>query len=133
MRISRTPLAVLATTLLLAGCGPGGGGRAEQNPEELDRDAKVEGEITFWHAYSEGGPEVETLEKTVLPAFEKANPGATGKPVTVQYDQLHQKLVTAAAGEALPATGLETVYLALAGVALVGAGLVLRRRFGTAS
>ena len=102
MRISRTPLAVLATTLLLAGCGTGGGGSAEQNTEELDRDAKVEGEITFWHAYSEGGPEVETLEKTVIPAFEKANPGATVKPVTVQYDQLHQKLVTAAAGEALP-------------------------------
>ncbi len=102
MRISRTPLAVLATTLLLAGCGTGGGGSAEQSTEELDRDAKVEGEITFWHAYSEGGPEVETLEKKVIPAFEKANPGATVKPVTVQYDQLHQKLVTAAAGEALP-------------------------------
>lgn len=102
MRISRTPLAVLGTTLLLAGCGTGGGGSVEQSTEELDRDAKVEGEITFWHAYSEGGPEVETLEETVIPAFEKANPGATVKPVTVQYDQLHQKLVTAAAGEALP-------------------------------
>jgi multiple sugar transport system substrate-binding protein len=102
MRTSRTPLVVLGATLLLAGCGTGGGGAAGQSTEQLDRDAKVEGEITFWHAYSEGGPEVETLEKTVIPAFEKENPGATVKPVTVQYDQLHQKLVTAAAGEALP-------------------------------
>jgi multiple sugar transport system substrate-binding protein len=101
MRRSRTMLAACGTALVLAGCGTGGGG-ASQPTEELDTEAKVEGEITFWHAYGEGGPEVETLEKKVIPAFEEANPGATVKPVTVQYDQLHQKLVTAAAGEALP-------------------------------
>ena len=39
-----------------------------------------------------------TLEEEVIPAFEKAHPGTEVKPVTVQYDQLHQKLVTAAAG-----------------------------------
>ena len=33
----------------------------------------------------------------LIPAFEKAHPGVKVKPVTVQYDQLHQKLVTAAA------------------------------------
>lgn len=101
MRRSRTILAACCTALVLAGCGAGGGG-ASQPAEELDPEAKVEGEITFWHAYGEGGPEVETLEQEVIPAFEKEHPGVKVKPVTVQYDQLHQKLVTAAAGEALP-------------------------------
>lgn len=101
MRRSRTLLAACGTALLLGGCGTGGGGAAETT-EPLDPDAKAEGEITFWHAYSEGGLEVKTLKEVVIPAFEKEHPGATVKPVTVQYDQLHQKLVTAAAGEALP-------------------------------
>lgn len=86
---------------MLAACGTGGGG-ASQTTDELAPDEKVEGEITFWHAYGEGGPEVQTLEDVVIPAFEEEHPGVKVKPVTVQYDQLHQKLVTAAAGEALP-------------------------------
>jgi multiple sugar transport system substrate-binding protein len=101
MRPARTLLAACGTVLVVAACGTGGGG-ATQPAEELDPDAKVQGEITFWHAYSEGGPEVKTLEEEVIPAFEEKHPGANVKPVTVQYDQLHQKLVTAAAGEALP-------------------------------
>jgi multiple sugar transport system substrate-binding protein len=87
--------------LALAACGTGGSGGAATT-EELSADGEVKGEITFWHAYGEGGPEVKTLEEKLIPAFEKAHPGATVKPVTVQYDQLHQKLVTAAAGENLP-------------------------------
>jgi multiple sugar transport system substrate-binding protein len=86
---------------VLAACGTGGGGES-QTVDELSPDEKVEGEITFWHAYGEGGPEVQTLEDVVIPAFEEENPGVEVKPVTVQYDQLHQKLVTAAAGQALP-------------------------------
>lgn len=102
MRRSHTLMAACGAALVLAGCGTGGGGAANQETEELDSDAKVEGEITFWHAYGEGGPEVETLEDVVIPAFEEEHPGVKVKPVTVQYDQLHQKLVTAAAGDALP-------------------------------
>lgn len=102
MRRSWTTVFAGSVTLALtAACGTGGGGEQTAS-EELAPGGEVEGEIAFWHAYSEGGPEVKTLEDKVIPAFEKANPGATVKPVTVQYDQLHQKLVTAAAGESLP-------------------------------
>lgn len=101
MRRSSAFATALGLPLLLAACGTGGSG-AQSSTEELPAGQKVEGEITFWHAYSEGGPEVTTLEEEVIPAFEKAHPGTEVKPVTVQYDQLHQKLVTAAAGESLP-------------------------------
>ena len=101
MRRTRTLLAACGTALALTACGTGGGGGGGAT-EELAPDQEVEGEITFWHAYGEGGPEVKTLEEEVIPAFEKEHPGAKVKAVTVQYDQLHQKLVTAAAGEALP-------------------------------
>jgi multiple sugar transport system substrate-binding protein len=101
MRRSPVLVAACGLTFTLAACGTGGGG-VQGSTEELPADGKVEGEITFWHAYGEGGPEVQTLEEKVIPAFEKAHPGAEVEPVTVQYDQLHQKLVTAAAGESLP-------------------------------
>jgi len=42
------------------------------------------------------------LEKTVLPAFEAANPGTKVTPVAVPYDDLRQKLVTGVAGGELP-------------------------------
>ncbi|HTR32758.1 MAG TPA: extracellular solute-binding protein [Gaiellaceae bacterium] len=58
--------------------------------------------ITFWDAYSTGGPEVQHLEKVVIPAFEKSHPGIVVKDVTIPYDSLHQKLVTAVAGGQLP-------------------------------
>lgn len=102
MRRSRTLLVACGAALVLASCGTGGSGSASQKTEKLTPEGKVEGEVTFWHAYGEGGPEVETLEDVVIPAFEEKHPGVDVKQVTVQYDQLHQKLVTAAAGEALP-------------------------------
>lgn len=58
--------------------------------------------ITFWDAYSTGGAEVQHLEKIVIPAFEKSHPGIVVKDVTIPYDSLHQKLVTAVAGSQLP-------------------------------
>ena len=58
--------------------------------------------ITFWSAYSSDGPEVKTLEKVIIPGFEKTHPGVTVKDVTIPYDSLHQKLVTAVAGGQLP-------------------------------
>lgn len=101
MKRNGTALGLAAVAMLAAGCGTGGGG-APQAAETLEAGSKVTGEITFWHSYSEGGAEVKTLKEKVIPAFEKAHPGAKVKPVTVQYDQLHQKLVTAAAGSNLP-------------------------------
>ncbi|WP_185748818.1 extracellular solute-binding protein [Humibacillus xanthopallidus] len=62
----------------------------------------MSGDITFWHAYSAGGTEVKTLEKTVIPNFEKLHPGTTVKAVQVPSDQMHQKLVTGVASGSLP-------------------------------
>jgi multiple sugar transport system substrate-binding protein len=58
--------------------------------------------ITFWDAYSSDGPEVKRLEKVIIPAFEKAHRDIVVKDVTIPYDSLHQKLVTAVAGGQLP-------------------------------
>lgn len=58
--------------------------------------------ITFWDAYSSDGPEVKHLERVIIPAFEKSHPGIVVKDVTIPYDDLHQKLVTAVAGGQLP-------------------------------
>jgi ABC-type glycerol-3-phosphate transport system substrate-binding protein len=58
--------------------------------------------ITFWDAYSSDGPEVQRLEKVLIPTFEKEHPGIVVKDVTIPYDSLHQKLVTAVAGGQLP-------------------------------
>ncbi len=60
------------------------------------------GTVTYWHAYSADSPEVATLQDTIIPAFVKLHPGVTVKDVPVPYDDLHQKLITAAAGEQLP-------------------------------
>lgn len=104
--MTRTRALAVAGTIALtvAACGTGGagGGGAQKPVEQLAPGQQVSGEITFWHAYSSGGTEVKQLENKVIPAFEKAHPGTNIKAVTVQYDQLHQKLVTAAAGSRLP-------------------------------
>lgn len=98
-------LAVVATiALTLAACGSGGagGGKAATAADQLPPGQQVSGEITFWHSYGAGGMEVKQFETKVIPAFQKAHPGTKVKAVTVQYDQMHQKLVTAAAGSSLP-------------------------------
>ncbi|GMA95472.1 bicyclomycin resistance protein [Pseudolysinimonas kribbensis] len=55
-------------------------------------------------AYGNGGnsTQQDALNKTLIPAFEKANPGITVKYVDVAYDSLLQKLTTSAAGGKLP-------------------------------
>ncbi len=58
--------------------------------------------MTFWHAYSADSPEVDTLENTIIPAFEQLHPDVDVQSVPVPYDDLHQKLVTAVAGGELP-------------------------------
>lgn len=64
--------------------------------------AEVSGTVTFWHAYSADSPELETMDEVLIPKFEKLHPGVEVESVPVPYDDLHQKLVTAAAGESLP-------------------------------
>jgi multiple sugar transport system substrate-binding protein len=56
--------------------------------------------ITFWTSYSTS--EIPTLEKTLIPAFEKANRNITVKHVVFSHDDLYQKLLTSAMTNTLP-------------------------------
>ena len=56
--------------------------------------------ITFWTSYSTS--ETPTLEKTLIPAFEKANPNIIVKHVVFSHDDLYQKLLTSAMTNTLP-------------------------------
>lgn len=60
--------------------------------------------ITFWGSYGNGGnsTQQDVLESTLIPAFEKANPGIRVEYLDVPYDDLLQKLTTSAAGDELP-------------------------------
>lgn len=62
----------------------------------------LSGSITFWHAYSADSQEVKTLNEVIIPGFKALHPGVDVKQVAVAYDQLHQKLITSAAGGDLP-------------------------------
>jgi multiple sugar transport system substrate-binding protein len=65
-------------------------------------DGKVT--LTFWGSYGNGGnsTQQDVLNKTLIPAFEKAHPGVTVEYVDVPYDDLLKKLTTSAAGDQLP-------------------------------
>ena len=95
MRQSRF-VAALALTLtgglLLAGC----------TTASSHTDGPIT--LTMWGTYGNGGNSAQTdvLEKQLIPAFEKANPGITVKYVDMPYDGLKQKLTTSAAGGELP-------------------------------
>lgn len=103
MRPTRTAALALATSTalcsaLLAGCSGSGSGS--------DGSAEAHGTVTltFWGTYGNGGNKTQTdvLDKTVIPAFEKAHPGIKVSYVDVPYDSLLQKLTTSAAGGKLP-------------------------------
>lgn len=87
----------LALALLATGCSSGsdnsGGGSASKPVT-----------ITFWGSYGNGGnsTQQDALNKTLIPAFEKANPGITVKYTDIAYDSLLKKLTTSAAGGLLP-------------------------------
>lgn len=95
---SRTALLAVvgttATALALTACSGG------SSASTTDANKKVT--LTYWHAYSADSPEVHQLETVVIPAFTKAHPNITVKDVAFPYDQLHQKLLTSAAGGNLP-------------------------------
>lgn len=84
----------VAALVALAGCSTSG--------SNAPTSGTLSGTVTFWHAYSADSPEVQTLEKTIIPAFEKLHPKVTVKDVAIPYDDLHQKLITAVAGDQLP-------------------------------
>jgi len=65
-----------------------------------DAVSKKKVTITFWTSYSTS--ETPTLEKTLIPAFEKANPNVIVKHVVFSHDDLYQKLLTSAMTNTLP-------------------------------
>ena len=95
--------AAAALALTLTACSSGGAGAAGTTPTPVaTAGADISGTVTFWHAYSADSPEVKTLETVLIPKFEQAHPKVKVDAVAVPYDQLHQKLVTAVAGDTLP-------------------------------
>jgi len=93
-------IAALAS-ISIAGCSADTGSPSSSTTA-AGNTGDISGTVTYWHAYSADSPEVSTLEGTIIPAFEKLHPGVTVKDVPIPYDELHQKLITAAAGEQLP-------------------------------
>lgn len=104
-RTTRRTMAGVASlalvTLALTACG---GDAGDEDPAAGDgaKDGELTGTVTFWHAYSADSPEVTTLEETLIPQFEALHEGVTVEAVAIPYDDLHQKLVTAVAGDNLP-------------------------------
>lgn len=98
-RSTRTGLAVVtavAFALVAAGCA--------QSSTTTDGTVANPITLTFWGSYGNGGnsTQQDALNKTLIPAFEKANPGIKVKYVDIAYDSLLQKLTTSAAGGQLP-------------------------------
>ena len=91
-RILAATTAAAAIALVAAGCSAGG----------TESDETVT--LTFWGSYGNGGnsAQQDVLESTLIPAFEKANPGIEVEYLDVPYDDLLQKLTTSAAGDELP-------------------------------
>src|SRR5690606_25027240 len=58
--------------------------------------------ITFWHTYSTGSGEEQTMLEQVIPRFEAENPGITVEAVGFPYEEFRQKLLTAYAGGVVP-------------------------------
>src|SRR5258707_14679695 len=92
-RLAATALALLAG---VAGCGSSSGSSGSSSGKPVT--------LTFWGTYGNGGNKTQTdvLSGTIIPAFEKANPGIKINYVDVPYDSLLQKLTTGAAGGVLP-------------------------------
>ncbi len=96
MRSALRVSAALATlsVLALGACSAVG--------DEGESGGELSGTISFWHAYAADSPEVKTIDDVVIPAFNERYPDITVESVVVPYDELRQKLVTAAAGDQLP-------------------------------
>jgi multiple sugar transport system substrate-binding protein len=92
-RLAATALALLAG---VAGCSSSSGSSGSSSGKPVT--------LTFWGTYGNGGNKTQTdvLSGTIIPAFEKANPGIKINYVDVPYDSMLQKLTTGAAGGELP-------------------------------
>jgi multiple sugar transport system substrate-binding protein len=94
-------LASVAALALTAACSSAG---AQDNTKGKDAGGSTPVTLTFWGTYGNGGNKTQTdaLSTTIVPAFEKANPGIKIKYVDIPYDSMLQKLTTSAAGGELP-------------------------------
>ncbi|UVJ38638.1 extracellular solute-binding protein [Arthrobacter sp. CJ23] len=90
-----------AVAFALAGCS-GSSSSQSTGSGVGEAGGKISGTVTFWHAYSADSAELKTLDQVLIPKFEKDHPGVKVESVPIPYDNLHQKLVTAVAGDALP-------------------------------
>lgn len=95
-RTTTATVALLATGLLLAGCGRdgNGGATAEETGQEVS-EGPATGEISIWAMGAEGEKLPELVKE-----FEDANPDVTVDVTAVPWDSAHDKFTTAiAAGE----------------------------------
>jgi multiple sugar transport system substrate-binding protein len=58
--------------------------------------------INFWHTYSTGSGEEQTMLEQVIPRFEAQNPGIRVEATGFPYGDFRQKLLTAFAGGVVP-------------------------------
>lgn len=113
IRFATTAVVLAASGALLVGCSSGSSSEsADSASGSASSAATASGSaapsepvtLTFWGTYGNGGNSAQTdeLEKVLIPAFEKENPGITVEYVDMPYDGLKDKLTTAAAGGELP-------------------------------
>ncbi|MEY9951541.1 extracellular solute-binding protein [Leifsonia sp. EB34] len=95
--LAATAALAASIALVASGCSAASGGSS-------DGSSSHPVTLTFWGSYGNGGnsAQQDALNKTLIPAFEKANPGITVNYVDIPYDSLLQKLTTSAAGGSLP-------------------------------
>ena len=93
-RLLATAALAVTTSFALVACG--------SDAKPASNTAALSGTITFWHAYGADSQEVKTLHDVIIPGFEAKHPGTVVKDAAIPYDQLHQKIITAAAGSELP-------------------------------
>ena len=99
-RIPALAAIAAAATLSLSACGS-----SSSSAGAPPSDPKSPVTITMWGTYGNGGNSAQTdmLQKTIIPAFQKAHPNITVNYVDMPYDGLNQKLTTSAAAGTLPA------------------------------
>ena len=100
-RLLTVGVTLFAAASMLAACG---GNTADQSSSSGSGSGSATVELTLWGTYGAGSnsAQKDALEKEIIPAFEKANPGITIKYVDMPYDGLKQKLTTGAAAGELP-------------------------------
>jgi multiple sugar transport system substrate-binding protein len=90
MKTSRSAVGLLASVLLLAGCGTDSGGSGPSD------SGSPSGEVTVWDYYGEATP-----LKSAIAEFSKSHPDITVKYEAFDYETIHDKFsVAVSSGEA---------------------------------